>query len=70
MISSSSPSVPANPQRGAANSLVLVVGVRADVLGPKIKADLSMRTCHACDAEGGMAVSTGKRKPGLEDIRT
>ena len=67
MISSSSPSVLANPQRSAANSLVLVVGVRADVLGPKIKADLSMRACHARDAEGGMAGIAGERKPGLED---
>ena len=67
MISSSSPSVHANPQRSAANSLVLVVGVRADVLGPKIKADLSMRACHARNVEGGMAAFNGKRKPGLED---
>ncbi len=67
MISSSSPSVHANPQRSAANSLVLVVGVRADVLGPKIKTDLSMRACHARDAEGGMAGIAGERKPGLED---
>ena len=67
MISSSSPSVLANPQRSEANSLVLVVGVRADVLGPKIKADLSMRACHARNVEGGMAAFTGKRKPGLED---
>ena len=67
MISSRSASVLANPQRSAANSLVLVVGVRADVLGPKIKAALSMRACHARDAEEGMAAFTGKRKPGLED---